>query len=230
MKCIYCDRNILNKGSLVAHQNVCSKNVNKIKYNKSPNAGRKKGSIAWNKGKNYITLFGEKRAEEIKKKMSDSLKTVDSFWLKLSDEKKENFRKSHREAILKRYENGWLPKAGRCKKIKYKSKFAGEVLLDGNWELLFAIFLDKNNINWKRNKKRFLYKNENNESSFYTPDFFIDEYKIFIEIKGYETEKDRCKWRDFSEKLNIFKLKEIKKIKENQNFERILEESKSIRN
>ena len=96
-----------------------------------------------------------------------------------------------------------MPKAGRCKKIKYKSKFAGEVLLDGNWELLFAIFLDKNNINWKRNKKRFLYKNENNESSFYTPDFFIDKYEIFIEIKGYETEKDRCKWRDFSEKLNI---------------------------
>ena len=92
MKCIYCERLILNKGSLTAHQNVCKNNPERIKYNRSPSAGRKKGSIAWNKGKNNVELYGEEKAEEIKKKASLSLKACGSFWHKLTEEQKENFK------------------------------------------------------------------------------------------------------------------------------------------
>lgn len=48
--CIYCGKQILNKGSLISHQLRCSKNPNAVSW---PNkGGRKKGTgpPAWNKG------------------------------------------------------------------------------------------------------------------------------------------------------------------------------------
>ena len=50
MTCIYCNREIENKGSLSAHQLTCKSNPNKVKFVRSKNAGRKKGSTPWNKG------------------------------------------------------------------------------------------------------------------------------------------------------------------------------------
>jgi hypothetical protein len=50
MDCQHCGRIIKNKGSLTAHQNVCKSNPNAIKYTRSPDAGRKSGSVPWNKG------------------------------------------------------------------------------------------------------------------------------------------------------------------------------------
>lgn len=52
MICIYCDRNIVNKGSLVAHQLSCILNPNRIKHTHSIDAGAKPGCTPWNKGKN----------------------------------------------------------------------------------------------------------------------------------------------------------------------------------
>lgn len=71
----------------------------------------------------------------------------------------EEFKQSQRKRIVKRYEQGWMPKAGRCKKYKYTSPVAGEVSLDGTWELAVAKWLDEHNYNWKRNTKRFQYIN-----------------------------------------------------------------------
>jgi hypothetical protein len=113
--------------------------------------------------------------------------------------------------IIKRYENGWMPKAGRCKKYKHISPIAGEVYLDGTWELAVATWLDNKKYNWKRNTKRFQYLNLKNQISYYTPDFWVEELNGYLEIKGYETELDRCKWKQFSETLTIWKKKELKK-------------------
>lgn len=52
-KCIYCSKEISNKGSLVAHEMSCKHNPNKIKHKKSINAGQKKGCIPWNKNKKF---------------------------------------------------------------------------------------------------------------------------------------------------------------------------------
>jgi 5-methylcytosine-specific restriction endonuclease McrA len=51
MICRFCNREILNKGSHAAHEMSCKNNPNKIKHIRSPNAGRKKGCVAWNKNK-----------------------------------------------------------------------------------------------------------------------------------------------------------------------------------
>ena len=59
MKCKFCEREILNKGSLVSHELVCANNPNKVKHAHSPNAGAKKGYPCWNKGVSYKSQFQE---------------------------------------------------------------------------------------------------------------------------------------------------------------------------
>ena len=54
------------------------------------------------------------------------------------------------------------------------------------------------------------YLNLKNQISCYTPDFWVEELNGYLEIKGYETELDRCKWKQFSETLTVWKKKELK--------------------
>ena len=123
---------------------------------------------------------------------------------------KENERKQKiSESIKKRYENGWMPKAGRCKKIKYISKIAGEVYLDGTWELKVAEYFDNEKISWVRNTRRFKYV-YNNKTRNYTPDFYIITDNKYVEVKGYKTNLDEAKWEQFTEKLEIWDKKKLK--------------------
>ena len=125
----------------------------------------------------------------------------------------EEFKIKQRNRIIARYEAGWSPKAGRCKKYKHISLIAGEVYLDGTWELAVAVWLDTKKYNWKRNTKRFQYINLKGTISHYVPDFWVEELNGYLEIKGYETELDRCKWSQFPETLTVWKKSELKKMK-----------------
>jgi hypothetical protein len=125
----------------------------------------------------------------------------------------EEFKIKQRNRIIARYEAGWMPKAGRCKKYKYISSIAGEVYLDGTWELAVAKWLDKKKYNWKRNTKRFQYINLKGAISHYVPDFWVEELNGYLEVKGYETQLDRCKWSQFSETLTVWKKSDLKKMK-----------------
>jgi hypothetical protein len=92
----------------------------------------------------------------------------------------EEFKLKQRDRIIARYEAGWMPKAGRCKKYKYVSPIAGEVYLDGTWELAVAEWLDKKQYNWKRNTKRFQYTNLKGTISHYVPDFWVEELNSYV--------------------------------------------------
>ena len=59
--------------------------------------------------------------------------------------------------------------------------------------------------NWKRNTKRFQYINLKGTISHYVPDFWVNELNSYIEVKGYETELDRCKWSQFKDPLVVWK-------------------------
>ena len=78
-------------------------------------------------------------------------------------------------------------------------------------ELEYAKWLDDNNIKWRRPKEKFVYKFEEKEH-YYTPDFYLIDTEEYIEIKGYETEKGRCKWRDIPFKLRVIKGEELYKL------------------
>lgn len=121
------------------------------------------------------------------------------------------FKARQRERIIARYEAGWTPKAGRCKKYKHISHIAGEVYLDGTWELAVAVWLDSKGHIWRRNTKRFQYINLKGITSHYTPDFWVEGIG-YLEVKGYETDLDRCKWSQFMEPLTVWKKKELKEL------------------
>ena len=125
----------------------------------------------------------------------------------------EEFKQKQRERIISRYDAGWMPKAGRCQKHKYISPIAGVVYLDGSWELAVAKWLDYNKYVWKRNTKRFQYTNLKGTISHYVPDFWVEEFDSYIEVKGYETELDRCKWSQFKDPLIIWKKKDLIEMK-----------------
>jgi hypothetical protein len=125
----------------------------------------------------------------------------------------EEFKIKQRDRIIARYEAGWMPKAGRCKKYRHVSPIAGEVYLDGTWELTVAKWLDENEYNWKRNTKRFQYTNLKGTISHYVPDFWVEELKSYVEVKGYETALDRCKWSQFQDPLVVWKRKELTEMK-----------------
>lgn len=213
MKCKYCSKIGKNAGGLAKHEKHCKDNPNRVPFKRSPNAGRKKGCTAWNKGKSYEETYGIEKAEEIRVKTSNALKGK-SWKDSATEDTIAKFKQDHRKAILKRYEEGWMPKAGRCEKIRYVSPYAGKITVDGTWELEVAQFLDSCKVNWKRNIRKFDYLNESSVKSKYTPDFYISDFDIFVEVKGYQTEKDLCKWRDFPRKLVVWKQKEIKNIKQ----------------
>jgi hypothetical protein len=159
----------------------------------------------WNKG---LT----KNTNSILKKISED------FIEKYKDSKKIHKHTNETKRILsekmnERYSTGWESTAGRCQKIKYNSEIAGEVLLDGYWELEVTKYLDSINVIWERNKKRFSYFNTiKNKNSSYCPDFFIKDWNAYLEIKGYETELDKIKWEQFPEVLLVWKKEKLREL------------------
>ena len=87
----------------------------------------------------------------------------------------------------------------------------GDISVDGSWELAFCQYADLTGLTWRRNKVRFQYVKPDGSDSTYLPDFFVEDWGCYIEIKGYETDLDRAKWEQFpkNEKLKIMRRKEI---------------------
>jgi len=78
--------------------------------------------------------------------------------------------------------------ASHSKGIYYK-----DIFMRSNWEVAYAKYLDKKGIQWQYEPKTF-----DLGKTTYTPDFYLPETDIYIEIKGY--------WRDDAkEKIELFK-------------------------
>jgi hypothetical protein len=130
----------------------------------------------------------------------------------LTEEKEKERRKKLGNIINKRYDNGWKPVCGRAKKINYEKNDGVVISVDGSWELRCCIYLDSINVTWERNLKRFEYINLSGNTSKYTPDFYVKDWDSYIEIKGYETDLDRCKWKQFKYNLLIWNKQKLKEL------------------
>lgn len=62
--------------------------------------------------------------------------------------------------------------------------------------------------------KRFPYHDNDGKLRHYTPDFWVEEWNTYVEVKGYETELDRIKWSQFKENLQVWKRDRILPIME----------------
>lgn len=119
------------------------------------------------------------------------------------------YKKKMSNSIKNAYETGtkvsvYSPK---CRSNKYRKGYYKGYWCDSSWELAYIIYNLENNISFKRNTESFNYQWENKIRKWF-PDFL--ENSIYIEIKGYITNKNLAKWKDFKLPLKILQKKEMK--------------------
>lgn len=211
MNCKFCNKECKNANSHRNHERLCKMNPNRqeIKsagftlYNKQIKLGERIGTNQYIKAK-QSGLEKPVVSDETRKKISIGSKIAAAkYW--------SNETRKQRSEIMKRVvqENPDSYSAnnvcGRTKKFLYNG-----FELTGSWELIVAKWLDENNIKWTNKINPFTYT-WNDTDHLYFPDFYLPDLDWYIEVKGYERERDLCKWAVVPN-LVIIKQKEIKEI------------------
>jgi hypothetical protein len=212
MECKFCNKECKNGNSLRNHERLCKLNLNRqnIKSNFiSYNEKLKNGLVVKENKNQYIKAKLEGReifiSDETRKKLSENNKGN-----KLNEEQKIRHKEAMKRAVLNNPESYTASNvSGRTPIIEYNG-----FKLKGTWELEVAKWLDRNDIKWTNKLKPFEYEWENS-THLYFPDFYLVEFDRYIEVKGFERERDRCKWKVVKD-LIIIKKDDIKKIKNNE--------------
>ena len=80
------------------------------------------------------------------------------------------------------------------KKSEYTCLDGTIVSMDSSWEVACAEKLDELGIRWERDPSLKLeYRTKKLRLRNYIPDFYLPEYDIYLEVKGYWT--DAAKWK-----------------------------------
>lgn len=210
LKCKYCQKECKSKVALAQHEIRCKQNPNRIiSYFMTYEHQLKLTEIRKQNGcQNQYTKakrLGLPKpicSEETRKKLSDRMKSRPKDFAK-------KIGKKISETVNEKVKAGiWHTSLAKRMHYNYKGND-----LHGKWELAYAQWLDKQNIKWIRNKQHFDYIFENKKRR-YTPDFYLPDTDEYIEIKGYETDKDRAKWSQFpkDKTLKVYKQKELKQL------------------
>jgi len=194
--CQYCGKECKNLNSLKQHECRCQLNPNKIDLSYIRESNKKRIYKTGFKGTNQF-IKAKELGLEIPKVSNETKEKISKIWKgkKLPKEMKEKIKKSIKEKV--KNEN-WHLSFSKSRTIEYNGiKFLG------SWEVKFAKYLDNKNIKWERPHKTYKYIFEN-ETHRYLPDFYLPEYNLYIEIKGYPSFKDFSKWEQFPNNLDIY--------------------------
>lgn len=210
MGCKYCGKEIDNKGSLAVHE----KYYCKFNQNRKPKKSNfteylrqlRNGEVQKIFGNQYIKakLTGVPYilSDEVREKISEKSKL--QVW---DEDKRMRHSVSMRKAVIANpLSYSAHNVCGRTKKIEYNG-----MRLTGTWELEVAKFLDRKNIAWTNIITPFQYVWENKIRNYF-PDFYLEEYSLYIEVKGNKTERDEAKW-SVVENLMIIEKDGIKQLK-----------------
>lgn len=229
MKCRYCDRSAKSLNSNVQHEIRCRSNPNHIVGNYIANL--RQGSMTINptpcpfcsmEFTNKIGLGNHKiRCPKNPNRQIQTMSEEGKHRARVANQEKNQrlwsdpvFRQRHREsmrrAVERNPESYTSANRGRTKQIEHDG-----LKFQGRWELDFYLWAKKEGLYPQRNTKGFSY-NWNGERTYF-PDFYIACLDAYIEIKGYETDRDRAKWDQFPKKLLVIKEQQIRAIK-NGNF------------
>lgn len=192
--CEFCSKECNGKVGLGRHRTVCNLNPN----GKIPN---RQGIPAWNSG-----LRDDPRCkvnDGIAENLRNMTRNRSLEW------HKENGKRISTTINQKVTDGTWHTSLAKRMHINYNG-----IDLHGSWEVAYAKFLDNNNIKWQRNKDSFTYTFQDKERK-YTPDFYLIDDDVYIEIKGYKTEKDDAKWAQFPthRKLIVLMQKDLVEMK-----------------
>lgn len=203
MQCQFCGKECKNSRSLRQHEIRCKENPNRLDISgkNHPHFGKSGGNQhtkARREGRDYVVSeetrkklsvansgYGHLHTEEYKKRHSDIMKQVVL-------DNPESYSSSNVSGRVKTYEfNG----------LKFK----------GTWELIVAESLSELGVQYTNIVQPIEYV-WNDSTHLYFPDFYLSEFGLYIEVKGYERERDRCKWKAVNN-LIILKRNEIEDIK-----------------
>lgn len=208
------------------------------KKNANTNLDKRVDSIKEWHSKNEHPLKGTKRPQNVldalKKANIGRIKTKKELDYRselMSGEKNPMFGKTHTEESIikmKEFQKKNLSIRGKNsnfygKKPKhgigewYICNDGSKIWMRSSWEIKFAKYLDKYNIEWLYEPKLFDITYNNKEGT-YSPDFYIIKEKKFIEIKGWWRDDAFAKYSSFVNQYpNILillydkvKLKELK--------------------
>lgn len=197
--CKFCSKECKNDNSLRNHERLCKSNENRQTTYFQTNREDMQHGNQYTKALR-LGLPKPIVTEVTRKKLSDrNLLRSDEF-------NKENGKRISKTVTEKVANGTWHTSLAKHMHIDYNG-----IDLHGSWEVAYAKYLDCNNVKWIRNKDSFSYNFED-KNRRYTPDFYLIDDDVYVEIKGYETEKDRAKWEQFPphRKLLILKKDELK--------------------
>jgi hypothetical protein len=106
------------------------------------------------------------------------------------------------------------------KQSKYTKKDGSVVAMDSTWEVAMAKRLDHLKIAWdRREDMKLVYHSKTGRKRNYIPDFYLPEYDIYIEVKGYWTDAAKYKMKAVQEN-NPVKILILESLEEVNKFSR----------
>ena len=170
---------------------------------KLANSEKHKGKIPWNKGLETGNLD-----QEHKQNIS---KSIFIWWSNLSDDIKRIRNRKISES--KQGKLTYLRGFGQY----YNCKNNEQIWLRSSFEVRVAHKLDKLNICWEYEPTSFDLGNH-----FYHPDFYLPEFDLWWEVKGWLRDQDKEKLINFSnmypnKKIKIIFLEDIEELEKNFN-------------
>lgn len=221
MNCQYCEKECKNKNSLVQHEIRCKSNNNKIEvvsnfinYNQKVKLGEINRDYT-NQFTKAEKLGIEKPKMSIETKNKISKKAREQVWTK---ERREHHSKIMTETAIK-YPDSYSCNnvCGRTKLYETIDSSGNTTKVNGGWERTLSEYLSKLDIKWTNSITEEFYYEWNGRIRRYYPDFYLPEYDFYIEVKGYERDRDLVKWKcKINEKLLVIKANEIKQIRKNE--------------
>lgn len=205
--CVFCNKEFKSKNAKTQHQIRCKDNPKAIEVKPSYGMLGKQGKNQYSKA-NDLGLPKPEVSEETRKKISKKQIGELNHWSKDTELKRDKHSKTMHDAVLRNPDSYSASNVcGRVKIVEYNgTKFHGQ------WEVEFAKWLDSKGIVWERPSEPFKYFWKD-RWHLYFPDFFLPEKNLYVEVKGYETERDRCKWSVIPNLLTI-KLNDLKIIRQ----------------
>ena len=203
--CKFCGKECKSSNSLRNHERLCKHNPNRnIEH---IYAGQEKRTAALRTRKIRGTFSNQwtdpkyKLKDSTRQKLSAANKerNWDKIW---SEEKRKQHSNTMKLAVEKYPESYTSSNRGRTKQV-----IIDGIKFQGAWEVEFYQYCKKNLIKIERSTEWFEY--EWNGKRKYFPDFYLPDRDLYVEVKGYETDRDRAKWSVFPKKLRVIKKEDI---------------------
>lgn len=184
MLCQYCSKECKNTNSLKQHEIRCKQNPTRIDMS-GPNNPR-----FGCKGVNQHTKAKEAGQKiVVSEQTRDKLRKANTGYV-WSKERKEAHSKRMLQAVLDNPDSYSASNvSGRVKTYEFDG-----LKFKGTWELKVAKFLKEHSIKYTNEIKPIPYDWEDSKH-LYFPDFYLPDYDLYIEVKGYKRDRDLCKWK-----------------------------------